>query len=349
MKRVIVNYLLISLLAVSTLMLSTSPIFAKEYKWKMHTFVPEPTALYQGFMMPFIKEIDKRSKGQIKITPYPVGAIVAPTELLVATAEGVIECAMASPGYDTGTIPESYVPSIQALAWTKPIQLADFWYENEEAWDILDKAYKAKNVMIAALLTPDDPNTFFTMFPVNKVSDFKGKLIRSPGVWASLVGNTGASQVNISLGEIYQALEKGVIDGVFSALSIIGEFRWNEVIKCVVYPPVMPSAVNDVIVNLDAFNSLSPELRKMFVETAREINSTHLIPYTRALAERVTTESKAKGVQFVTLSEAEAKKMHQAALGAWEKGNSINANTAQQMKLMCEYLDSKGIKYPKRK
>jgi len=45
----------------------------------MQTYVPEPGNIYQGYMLPFVEEIEKRSNGQIRITPYPATAIVAST------------------------------------------------------------------------------------------------------------------------------------------------------------------------------------------------------------------------------------------------------------------------------
>ena len=347
MKRLSFLGLVSVLLTVLFIGLSSSTVFAKVYEWKMHAYVPEPVNLYQGYMLPFIKEIDKRSNGQIKITPYPVGAIVAPSELLVGTAEGVIEVAMGTTGYDTGIIPEGYAATNLPYGWENTSQPTDFWYNNKEAWDILDKAYMKKNVKLVALLNPEDPMTFLTMFPVNKISDFKGKLIRSSGNWAKMVSNAGASQVNMGLGEVYQALEKGVIDGVFMALSGLNDFKWNEIVKYVMMPPVMVGGGADVIVNLDAFNSLTPDLQKIFVETARDMDRDSMIPYTRDLTSRVVDEAKAKGVEFVTIPEEEVAIMRNAALGMWDKIDGINKNTARQMELMRGYLDSKGVKYPK--
>ena len=348
MKRMVSLRLVAVLLTVVFIGLSSSSVFAKVYKWKMHTYVPEPVNLYKGFMVPFKEEIEKRSNGQIQLTLYPVGAIVSPAELTVAVAEGVVECAMGTTGYDTGIIPEGYAATNLPYGWEDTKQPVDFWYGNAEAWSILENAYAKKNVKLIALLNPEDPMTFFTMFPVNKVSDLKGHLVRSSGSFNQLVTNTGASQVNMGLGEVYQALEKGVIDGVFMAMSGLNDFKWNEVVKYVMMPPTMVGAGADVIVNMDAYNDLTPELQKLFKETARDVDSKHLIPYTRELTEKAMADAKTKGVEFITLPDSEVANMRQAALGMWEKIDGINKNTARQMELMRTYLDSKSANYPKR-
>lgn len=241
MKRSVFGGTVISLLSflVLTMSCGSGSDAEKVYKWKMHTYVPESISLYQGYMLPLVEELKKRTGGRLEITPYPVNAIVAPSDLLIATAEGVIECAMATPGYDTGIIPEAHIAQGLPYAWGDIGQPTDFWYSNEAAWAILDSAYAAKNVKLAALLTPDDPLVFLTMFPVNRVSDLKGKLIRSSGSWSSLVSNTGASQVSIGISDVYQGLEKGVIDGTFMTLSGLSDFKWDEIIRYVMMPPVV--------------------------------------------------------------------------------------------------------------
>lgn len=348
MKRSVYVGILVSLL--SFLAVSLSCCLKKDvekiYRWKMHTYVPESISLYQGYMLPLIQELKTRTNGRLQITPYPVNAIVAPSDLLVATSEGVVECAMATAGYDTGIIPEAHVAQGLPYAWGDISQPSDFWYNTTEAWDILEKAYQAKNIKLAALLSPDDPLVFLTMFPIEQVSDFKGKLIRSSGSWSSIVSNTGASQVSMSISDVYQSLEKGVIDGTFMTMSGLSDFKWDEIIKYVLLPPVLLSGSASIIVNLDAFNELTPELQKIFIDTVREMNMTHMVPYTGKLNERTIAAAKEKGVEFVTLSEAGVTDMYHAALDMWKEVTSINENTEKQVALLKEYLDARGVDYP---
>lgn len=327
----------------------SNPDAEKIYRWKIQACVPESTSLYQGFLMPFVETLGARSGGRLQLAPFPAGSIVASSELLVATAEGVVECAMGATSYDTGLIPESYAACNLPYAWTDTDQPADFWYNTEEAWSILDRAYRAKNVKLVALLNPDDPLTFMTMFPVNRVSDFKGRLIRAAGGWSVLVDATGASQVNLGISDVYQGLERSVIEGVFMALSGLSDFKWNEIVKYVMMPPpLVTGGGTNVIVNLDAFNELPPELQKMFVETARETVRTYLIPFTERQGEKIRAESEAKGVVFITLPPSEVAAMRSAALEMWKNIEAINANTARQVELMRAYLDARGIEYPGR-
>ena len=122
--------------------------------------------------------------------------------------------------------------------------------------------------------------------------------------------------------------------------------KWNEVVKYVMMPAVLTTGGADVIANLDAFNELTPELQKIFVDTAREMETTHLIPFTGNQTEKTIEDAKAKGVKFITLPESELAIMRKAALGMWKDIDAINANTARQMELMREYLDAKGVEYP---
>lgn len=347
-KSVWIKYV-VCLLSFMALLLScnSAPESGKIHRWKMQASVPESTSHYQGFMLPFIDALKTRSNGRMLLEPFPAGAIVAAQDLLVATAEGVVECALGTASYDTGIIPESYVACNLPYAWTDAEQPADFWYHDGEAWEILEKAYKAKNVKLVALLNPADPLTFLTMFPANRVSDFKGKLIRSAGGWAPLVDGTGASQVNLAISDVHQALERHVVDGVFMGISGLSDFKWDDIVQYVMMPPpLITGGGGNVIVHLDAFNELPADLQKIFVDTAREVANTDFIAYTKALTEKTIVEAEKKGVTFITLPQPEVAVMQNAALGMWEDIETINVNTARQIALLKEYLDAEGITYP---
>lgn len=99
---------------------------------------------------------------------------------------------------------------------------------------------------------------------------------------------------------------------------------------------------------MDAFNELPPELQKIFIDTTREMNLSHMIPNTGSLKNQTIAAAKEKGVEFITLSESEVAIMRDAALGMWEEVETVNSNAAMLMKMLREYLDEKGVDYPGR-
>ena len=347
MKRLLSLRLVAVLLTVLLIGLYSSTVFAKVYKWKMQAFIPEPVLWYQGFMVPFLEEIKKRTDGQLVIEGYGAGSIVAPNQMLEAVSEGVLECALGTTGYDTGVIPEAYAPTNLPYGFEGIGQAEEFWKVGGEPWQILDKVYQQKNIKLITLLFAPDPSVFMTMFSINSAADFKGKKIRSSGQWATMVANTGASQVTMGLGEVYQSLERGVIDGTLMNFSGLTDFKWNEIVKCVSMPPVISGGTADVRVNVDAFNELPAELQKIFVETVIDIGKNNLGPYVADYTAKVDAEAKAKGVEFITLPEEEIAHLRKASLSMWQRVEGLNANTARQIELMKKYLDEKGIEYPK--
>ena len=347
MKRKSTVKVMVGLLVGLVFTLGVNSAFAKTYQWKMHTFVPEPVILYKGYMIPFIKTIEKRSKGQIQITPYALGGIVGPRDLLMSTAENVIQLALSSPSFDIGAVPEANALSNLPFGFETAYQAHEFWTTNKVAGDIIDKAYSAKGIKFAAALQSADPQTFLTMFPVKEMSEFKGHLICGAGYWSILIKNVGASAVVLkNLGEVYQSLEKGVFDGIFMAHTALSDFKWNEVVKDVMTPALTFGGSLEVIVNKKAFDSLTPELQRILLETAREMNATHMIPATAMVADQAVEEAKVKGVQFNELSDSELNKFRVASTNVWEYIENVNQNTKTIIDQIKMTLDAKGIKYP---
>jgi TRAP-type C4-dicarboxylate transport system substrate-binding protein len=330
-----------------SLFLAPSVSCAKVYKWRMQAFIPKSVMFFPGYIDPFVKLINERTNGQIQITSYPVGSIIGPMQMSEGVAEGVLDCALHTTGYDAGRMPEAYVPTNLPFSFETVEQGREFWKREGESFKIVEEAYSRKGIKLINIIQSTGSMVYYTMFPVKGYDDFKGKKIRSSGQWASVVSNIGASQVNLSLGEVYQALEKGVIDGLLMMYSGLSDFKWNEVVKQVVMPPIQQNGSACVIVNKDSFNSLPANLQKIFIDTALEVEMNYLHDYTLNYHEKVTKEANEKGVKFVTMSDSDIAKFKKSTLGMWQKVEKMNANTAKQIDLLRKYLDSKGVEYPK--
>ena len=65
---------------------------------------------------------------------------------------------------------------------------------------------------------------------VMTLADMKGLKLRAQGKWqAATVSAFGATPVNVPVDEVYQALDRGVIDGTWSSLVLTGQFRVDEI------------------------------------------------------------------------------------------------------------------------
>ena len=76
------------------------------------------------------------------------------------------------------------------------------------------------------------PGIVHTKKPVKKMEDLKGMKIRCTGTSAKVASALGATPVAMAQTETYDALEKGVVDGLLSPMEALKGWKFVEVTKC---------------------------------------------------------------------------------------------------------------------
>ena len=107
--------------------------------------------------------------------------------------------------------------------------------------------------------------------PVHAASDLKGVKIRVPEipVYVSAFAALGANATPLPWGDVYSALQTGVVEGVEGPAAAIETAAFQEVSK---YMARTNHIMNDLnlLVNLDKFNSLTPEQQQILRDSAKE-------------------------------------------------------------------------------
>jgi TRAP-type mannitol/chloroaromatic compound transport system substrate-binding protein len=113
------------------------------------------------------------------------------------------------------------------------------------------------------------PETFlYTSFPINTVADLKGKKMRLLGDEAVIFGKLGVAAVATPSPEIYEAMQRGVIDG-FQHQNIGGDIRmgFQEIVDYVYMSPArQPTDMYILYVNKDAWAELPDDLKVILTE-----------------------------------------------------------------------------------
>ena len=144
---------------------------------------------------------------------------------------------------------------------------------------------------------------FFTTYEISGIDSFKGKKIRvsNDPVMNGLVEGLGASPTVVSFGELYSALQTGVVDG---AEQPIANYKSNA------FPEVAPYMILDghtlgaiqVIITDEAWNKLSAEQQDAIMEAGKAASE-----YNRSISEEkenaVLDELKADGVNIIEVDD----------------------------------------------
>ena len=148
---------------------------------------------------------------------------------------------------------------------------------------------------------------FFGKFPVTGMADLKGKEIRATGTGVQALEKLGASPVFLPVSEIYEALQKNIIKGIYTTFEIIKPFKFNEVIDYITPFPA-PAGVMFTIVNENRFNSWPEDLKKV-VEDIKMEHSTWAGNFAYAAGQEGLAFAVASGVKKTEVSPEEREKM----------------------------------------
>ncbi len=249
--------------------LSGSSLWAAPITIKFAHGMPpdEEEALHRGVVV-FKKMVEQKTAGKVKVELYPANQLGKEREQFEGVKLGTIEMCMIAEGPMAGFLPEIMVVGIPYL------------YANEvTAWRSLDGPFgKAlfeemrKKTGVRALGIGENGFRNFTnrVRAIKSPDDMKGLKIRTmenPAHMA-MVRALGASATPIAWGEVYMALQQGVVDGQENPVSVIEAMKFNEVQKYLtldghVYS-ILPILINDKF-----FMSLPPDIQKTIADIAR--------------------------------------------------------------------------------
>ena len=132
-------------------------------------------------------------------------------EMFDAVKAGVFDAMHCFDVYWPGKIPVATFLSSYPFAMDRPDQW-ETWYGELGGKEMAREAYGGHNMYYIGPIQHDD-NLIHSKVPIRSFEDFKGKKIRYPGgIIADIYRAAGVSTVLLPGGEVYPALEKGVID-----------------------------------------------------------------------------------------------------------------------------------------
>ncbi len=214
------------------------------------------------------KMIEERSGGAIRVDLYPAAQLGDARTIVEGVQMGTIEMGDVENGPMGRFVPE-------AMIWDLPFIFRDINHAHTvldgEIGQFVQKKYEEIGIMHFAY--NDGGFRYFTnnLRPIKTMADMKGMKIRvmESKVMIDTVNSFGASAIPMAFGELYTALQQGVVDGQENPMNLIYSQRFYEVQKYLslsghfYYP-------RQYIANLAWFNGLSEEHQKIVAEAAKE-------------------------------------------------------------------------------
>lgn len=247
----------------------------------------------------FKKHLEEVSGGKLKITQF--GPDVVPTfEQFQPVQAGVFDINFTHPTYHAGNM---------GLGILMDMTIADPIKRRESGlFDYMDKAYNKVGIKILGF-NYVSPYHYITKEKLSgETPSFKGLKLRSNPTLQSVVLALAGSPVTLAGGEVYTALQKGVIDGAAWTLVGVKDFKWNEVANYMVRP-TFGSISMMMMMNLKKFNALSPQEQAWVIEAGKKTE----LDSVKFFNERVDSEIKyleSKGMGYTQMSAEDAKNVN---------------------------------------
>jgi TRAP-type C4-dicarboxylate transport system substrate-binding protein len=211
----------------------------------------------------FISEIDKRTNGKVKITYYPSGSLLPGPQAYDGVMDGISDMDFIIPSYTPSRFPLTF-------AWNLPLGIESAAASTRIFNETLSK-YKPKELAGVKVfyVFGSSPCQLQTTKPVNTMADFKGMKIRCTGIGAEYVKQLGGVPVAMSLGQAYESLQKGVVEGTINSENCLHDWKLGELIK---YQYMWNTYIAAFIfvMNKDKWESLPPDIQKTFEEVSAE-------------------------------------------------------------------------------
>jgi len=268
---------------------------AQEVTLRMVSAFPE-NQHYVKRTIDWIEKVNKEGKGVLQIN-FIGGPKAIPTfEVGNAVKTGVVDMAMSTGAFYTNVMPEADALKLTQLPATE--------LRKNGANDYINKIWNEKaNMYYLARIVDFTP---FHLYLIKKIDkpDLTGLKLRITPVYRDFFQALGGTVVQIAPGEVYTALERGVVDGYGWPIHALFDLNWQEHTKYRVDPGFYNAEVS-LIVNLDKWKALTQAQRAYLTKQALayEMQNEYWKTYN---AEEAQRQAKA-GIQTIGFDAATSK------------------------------------------
>ncbi len=247
--------------------LSATAEAQKRVKWKMQSAFASQLSVLGETVQHFERNIELMSGGSLVIKAYEPNALIPALEGFDAVKKGSIDAMWGASAYHVGKIP--------ALSWFTAVPFGprageyQAWLRYGGGDEIYDEIYAAHGLKgFHCLIIAPEASGWFRE-EIRSADDLKGLKLRYGGLGARVMAKMGASTQLLAPGDIYRALERGVIDATEFSMPVIDlALGFHQVAKHYYFPGWHQQAtIGELLVNLEKWQALSKQ-HKAILEVA---------------------------------------------------------------------------------
>jgi len=241
----------------------------EKIRWKM--VMPwSKGLLFYDIAVHFADSVRLASAGRLDIKAFSAGELVPAMQSFDAVSQGSAQVGHDWPGYWKGKN-EAFV-AFASVPFGLDAEGYNIWLYEKGGLEMMQEIYGKFNLFALPGGQCGQEMGLFSNKRATKMEDFKGMRVRTPGWYMDILNNMGASVSPLPGGEVYLALERGVIDAAeFSSPAINYPMGFDEITKFAIQPGVhQPGIQCALFFNKDAYDKLPEDLKWIIDICAKE-------------------------------------------------------------------------------
>jgi TRAP-type mannitol/chloroaromatic compound transport system substrate-binding protein len=286
------------------------------FQWRMPTFWSPANDILIGNAQKFAKMVEEMSAGRFKIQVFAAGELMPAPGVFDACSQGTVEMYNAAAYYWPGKEPA--VQWFTAMPFGLNPQGTYAWYYFGDGLKLWEETYAPFNLVPRPSASTGPQMMGWFKKKINSTADLRGLKMRIPGLGGKVYAKYGTSVVLLPPGEIYTALERGVID----ATEWVGphddmKMGFQQAARYYYYPGWHePGTTGEFVFNKKAYDGLPVEFRRMLDYTTQALNTVEFMEYfyrNSVGLHKLKTDFKGK-VEFVKLDAGMLKELKKTAI-----------------------------------
>ncbi len=325
-------------LATAATALGFSGAAMAQESWTMTTTWPTSLELIE-IDKHFVDLANKLTGDDLTIEFFEGGALVPAGEVFGAVESGTIQAGADWPGYWAGRN-SAFSPLATTASLFNAVDYVN-WIQQWGGQELYDEIYGKFGMVYLPYGVTNNESGFRTNKKIETLDDLQGMRLRLSGLeQGRLLEKLGGSQVSMAGGEIYQSLERGVIDGAeFSTPNVDFSGGFQQVTKFWATPGWHQSAsVFGVMINKTSWDALSSETQET-LKIAAEANLIWSLTFTEKRATEAYQQFKDAGIEITRYDDETLAKIQEMANTTIEETACENPDSAKVYLSQVEYLN----------
>ncbi|SHO42605.1 TRAP transporter substrate-binding protein [Desulfopila aestuarii] len=245
---------------------------SEKFNWKM--VMPwSKGLLFYDVAVHFADSVRLASGGRLDIKVFSADELVPAMQSFDAVSKGSAQVGHDWPGYWKGKN-EAFV-AYASVPFGLDGEGYNIWMQEKGGTELMQELYGQFGLYALPGGQLGQEMGLFSNKRATKMEDFKGMRVRTVGWYMDILNKLGASVSPLPGGEVYLALERGVIDAAeFSSPAMNYPMGFDEITKFAIQPGVhQPGIQCALFFNMDAWNKLPDDLKWIVKIAAAETNA----------------------------------------------------------------------------